>query len=42
MRFSYAESMCDPAHMLPLAQACDVASVGYAPAARVTAGLMLP
>lgn len=23
MRFSYAESMCDPSHYLPLAQACD-------------------
>ena len=24
MRFSYAESMCDPAHDLPLAQATDL------------------
>lgn len=23
MRFTYAESMCDPAHLLPLARACD-------------------
>ncbi|MFN2377223.1 MAG: TIGR03619 family F420-dependent LLM class oxidoreductase [Candidatus Binatia bacterium] len=23
MRFSYAESMCDPSHLLPLARACD-------------------
>jgi probable F420-dependent oxidoreductase len=23
MRFTYAESMCDPAHLLPLAKACD-------------------
>lgn len=23
MRFSYAESMCDPSHLLPLAKACD-------------------